>query len=173
MAFASMIGRPPTHFITIHWYKADGGGDADRRFARFRVLAQKWLYRKKSPKKTRHPLTCGWVLEAPKGEIHSHMAIHIPMGLEKEFIAKLPSWVGGNVIPGTIDVRPITDNGWQKYVLKGVGPVGWDHFNISKHRRDAQGKIEGKRCGISQNIGPAARKRWNDRMAMYAKKESA
>jgi hypothetical protein len=165
--FANNIGKPLNQFVTIHWYKADGAADASPRFARFRECAQKWLYRKGVP------LTCCWVLESPKGEIHSHMAIHLPPKLLASFTAMLPVWVGGNDIPGMIDVGPITTNGWRQYVLKGIGPAGWDKFNIPHRHRNSQGRIKGKRCGTSQNIGPAARKRWSDRITRQFQEQKA
>jgi hypothetical protein len=166
-AFATRIGKPLTQFITIHWFKADGSENADRRFARLRECAQKWLVRKGVP------LTCCWVLEAPKQNVHSHMAIHLPPDLVESFSAMLSTWVGGNDVPGMIDVKPATTLGWRRYLLKGVGPAGWDKFNIPHRHRVPQGKIKGKRSGTSQNLGPAARKRWNDRMIRHLEDQKA
>ena len=45
------------------------------------------------------------------------------------------------------------------YLLKGGGPEVWRLFRIKKKWREAQGVIHGKRCGTSQNLGPAARLR--------------
>jgi hypothetical protein len=50
------------------------------------------------------------------------------------------------------------------YLLKGGGPKVWKLFpRIRKGWRRPQGLIFGKRCGTTQNIGPAARLRAADR----------
>jgi hypothetical protein len=44
------------------------------------------------------------------------------------------------------------------YLIKGGGPDVWKRFpRIRKDWRKPQGIIVGKRCGTSQNLGPAAR----------------
>jgi hypothetical protein len=44
------------------------------------------------------------------------------------------------------------------YLIKGGGPKVWKLFpRIRKEWRTAQGVIHGKRCGVSQNLGQAAR----------------
>ncbi len=44
------------------------------------------------------------------------------------------------------------------YALKGGGPKVWELFpRIRKEWRRPQGLIFGKRCGTTQNLGPAAR----------------
>jgi hypothetical protein len=78
----------------------------------------------------------------------------------------LPVWVGGNIVPGLIDARPITTKGWRKYLIKGVGEAGWDEFSIPYRWREGQGKVSGKRCGTSENIGSIARKRWKNRSSV-------
>ena len=45
------------------------------------------------------------------------------------------------------------------YLLKGGGPEVWKRFRIKKKFRERQGVIHGKRCGVSQNLGQAARLR--------------
>lgn len=45
------------------------------------------------------------------------------------------------------------------YALKGGGPKVWKLFpRIRKEWRRPQGLIFGKRCGTTQNLGPAARR---------------
>src|SRR5262245_39829301 len=45
------------------------------------------------------------------------------------------------------------------YLIKGGGPLVWEQFpRIRKDWRTPQGIIHGKRCGTTQNIGPAARR---------------
>jgi hypothetical protein len=46
------------------------------------------------------------------------------------------------------------------YLIKGGGPKVWKLFpHVRKKWRTAQGVIHGKRCGVSQNLGQAARLR--------------
>ena len=54
------------------------------------------------------------------------------------------------------DTSPYPDG---KYLIKGGGPKVWKKFNLKKDHRRLQGVIHGKRCGTTQNLGPAARRR--------------
>ena len=55
-----------------------------------------------------------------------------------------------------IDLR-IHDNPDGKYLIKGGDREVWKLFRLRKEHRRLQGIIFGKRCGVTQNIGPAAR----------------
>ena len=48
-----------------------------------------------------------------------------------------------------------------KYLLKGGTRAVWDEFQLPRKWRSklGEGLIEGKRCGVTPNIGPAARQR--------------
>jgi hypothetical protein len=48
------------------------------------------------------------------------------------------------------------------YLVKGGGSDVWRRFGIPHSWRKPQGLIFGKRCGTTQNIGPAARRRWKE-----------
>jgi hypothetical protein len=45
------------------------------------------------------------------------------------------------------------------YLLKSGGPDVWRKYGVPSVWRKPQGFIQGKRCGVTENIGPAARKR--------------
>jgi len=45
------------------------------------------------------------------------------------------------------------------YLLKGGGPDVWRKFGVPHCWRKSQGIIYGKRCGVTENIGAAARRR--------------
>jgi hypothetical protein len=45
-----------------------------------------------------------------------------------------------------------------KYLIKGGGPRVWKLDRLRKKHRCSQGVIHGKRCGTTENIGPAARR---------------
>jgi hypothetical protein len=47
------------------------------------------------------------------------------------------------------------------YLLKGGGRDVWSEFGVPKTWRRGQGLIVGKRCGTTENIGPAARNKWS------------
>jgi len=38
----------------------------------------------------------------------------------------------------------------------------WKRFRLRKEHRRLQGIIQGKRCGVTENIGAAARTRWKE-----------
>ena len=67
---------------------------------------------------------------------------------------------------GNLDDRTIAltfpNNPDGKYLLKGATRAVWDSYNSPDKWRNKRGEgvIEAKRCGTTQNIGPAARKRW-------------
>jgi len=52
---------------------------------------------------------------------------------------------------------PTNPNG--VYLLKGGGADVWRRFGVPRRWRRPQRLIQGKRCGITENIGPAARVR--------------
>ena len=56
----------------------------------------------------------------------------------------------------------IHDNPDGKYLIKGGGTKIWKRFRLRNKHRRLQGLICGKRCGVTENIGLAARKRWSE-----------
>ena len=62
----------------------------------------------------------------------------------------------------------VNDNPDGKYLIKGGGPEVWKHFRLRKDHRRMQGLIHGKRCGTTENIGPAARRRWTEELLAAA-----
>ena len=48
-----------------------------------------------------------------------------------------------------------------KYLLKGGTSAVWEEFMLPTKWRSklGEGMIDGKRCGVAQNIGPLARER--------------
>ena len=64
----------------------------------------------------------------------------------------------GNYADHTLKLTfPRNPNGL--YLLKGGGPDVWQAFGVPMSWRKRQGLIVGKRCGTTENIGPAARQR--------------
>ncbi len=69
----------------------------------------------------------------------------------------------GNYADHTLKLTfPRNPNGL--YLLKGGGPDVWQAFGVPMSWRKRQGLIAGKRCGTTENIGPAARHRWRNRL---------
>ena len=69
----------------------------------------------------------------------------------------------GNNADHTLKITfPLNPNGL--YLLKGGGPDVWQAFGVPMSWRKRQGLIVGKRCGTTENIGPAARQRWSNRL---------
>jgi hypothetical protein len=65
-------------------------------------------------------------------------------GILGEFAVRLVIWPDPDVL----------------YLIKGGGPLVWKQFpRIRKDWRTPQGIIHGKRCGTTQSIGSAARRR--------------
>jgi hypothetical protein len=73
----------------------------------------------------------------------------------------------GNYADHTLKLTfPRNPNGL--YLLKGGGRDVWKAFGVPKSWRKGQGLIAGKRCGTTENVGPAARQRWRNRLQQVA-----
>ena len=167
LAFAGEIGTPLNAHATIHWVGTQAGDDPDGgRFAKVREGLDKWL--------TRHGLSGGltgiWVrerLSSGSAEItHCHMLFHLAhpfirgrrhIEVERALERLIDRHGDGNLLDCTFKLTfPRNPNG--VYLLKGGGPDVWRKFCVPRCWRKPQGIIYGKRCGTTQNIGPAARK---------------
>jgi hypothetical protein len=177
LAFAKRIDFPLVAHLTIHWTFTDIGDDPDGKlFARFREGLDKWA--------RRHgfPLTGIWArerLSRGQGEtVHCHLLFHLPIkyrsgkGL-REVEAAIYRLInrhgrhagdkrGDGYWADNVIKVVIHDNPDGKYLIKGGGPEVWEFFRVRKEDRNSQGIIHGKRCGSTENIGPAARGRWKD-----------
>jgi hypothetical protein len=161
--FAKRIGLPLVAHLTIHWSGTDAWDDPEgTRFAKVREGLAKVLFRRGIPR--------AWVwcreCKAHTDIVHSHLLFYLPVEYRsgprlEEMNAHLVRLVDrqGNGILGEFAVRLVI---WPDpdglYLIKGGGPDVWRQFpRIRKEWREQQGIILGKRCGTSQNIGPAAR----------------
>lgn len=132
-------------------------------------LHDKWLLRRG----IHGGLTCIWVRERTSsvrgGAVHSHMLFHLPhpfttgrkrIEVEAALERLIARHGGGDCLDQASKItEPDEPDG--VYFLKGGGPDVWDEFDVPRQWRTPQGKIYGKRCGFTENIGPTARKRWN------------
>jgi hypothetical protein len=102
------------------------------------------------------------VVENHGGDTHVHWAVHVPKPLQREFGTKLRRWlarVAGAVTceASAIYCQPIPGpRGLGKYMMKGIDPRYAAFYHV---RHEAQGIVYGKRCGISESLGPRARRR--------------
>jgi hypothetical protein len=170
--FSKSIGLPLVAHLTIHWAYTNAGDDPDgKRFAKVREGLAKWLHR--------HGIVfaCAWSLERlSNGQaevVHVHMLFHLPPQycVERKLqieaaIFRLIERHGGGYWADEVIRLTIWPNPDGKYLIKGGGPKVWNQFRLRKEHRRLQGLIHCKRCGTTQNIGRAARRRALQRGAM-------
>lgn len=164
---AREIGTPLSAHATIHWAGTHAGDDPDgRRFAKVREGFDKWLARQGIPE----GLTAIWVRERLSGGsaevVHCHMLCHLPPAYRKgrkydQVISALERLIDRHGVANYLDCTlkltfPANPNG--VYLLKGGGADVWRKFAVPQAWRNPQGRIFGKRCGVTENIGAAARK---------------
>jgi hypothetical protein len=171
VAFAREIGTPLNAHATIHWVGTEVGDDPNgERFAKVREGFDKWLKRQG----ILGGLTAIWVRERKSGGmsevVHCHMLFHLAhpffkgrkrIQVESALERLVDRHGNGNYADYTVKLTfPSNPNGL--YLLKGGGPDVWRRFGVPSCWRASQGLIFGKRCGTTENIGPAARKRCRD-----------
>lgn len=171
--YAAAAGMPLNRFTTVHWQKA-GVADGLAATGRFLKLAGDWI-RSRGGR-----FAWIWVREggSEKGE-HVHILLHLPPHLAGGFNRRQRGWLkacGAAWRAGVILSPPIgrcLAHAYQgelagrsyavnlgvvlDYVLKGADHRARESLGI--RRREHGGEIVGKRCGVSQNIGAAARQR--------------
>ena len=169
---AGAIKLPLNRMVTIHWEAAGVplAGMA-KATGRFLDLLTKWLARQKSR------TAWLWVHEGGDGKGgHCHLLAHVPPECVKALTGQLRGWLGritGNpylrrvihskpiggrlgLERGNPDVHAINLEAALSYVLKGASPEAASQFALE--RLEPGGRVIGKRCGTSQNIGAKARK---------------
>ncbi len=69
--------------------------------------------------------------------------------------------VAGKILDDRTVETTFPENPDGKYLLKGGTPSVWEEFRLPDKWRSrlGEGVIKGKRCGMTQDIGPAARRR--------------
>ena len=162
--FAKMIGLPLVAHLTVHWSLTDVADDPDGKlFAKVREGLDKWL--------DRHGVEFAgvWARERQAGGqsdvVHCHLLFHLPVDFRtgkklrqvEAAIFRLVKRHGGDVTDDRAIKLVIHDNPDGKYLIKGGGQKVWKRFGLRKSHRRLQGLIHGKRCGTTENIGPAAR----------------
>lgn len=172
--FAPKAGVPFNLFKTIHWQKA-GVSDPLAATGRFLKLASDWIRSKGGTS------AYVWVREAgdEKGE-HVHILLHVPPALAPGLARRQRGWLqacGAEWRRGVIYTERIGQSlrhatagevsgkdylahlkAVVGYVLKGGEPVALEALGLE--RVETTGAVVGKRAGVSQNLGPAARRRY-------------
>ncbi len=171
-AHALAIRLPFTRFITVHWESAAIAlADMAGATGRFLDLMTKAL--------ARHGARTAWLWVHENGEGkggHVHILAHVPAGLAP-IVARLQRrWlrsitgqpyrarlihskpIGGRLglETGNPDLHALNLSAALAYVIKGADPIAARQFGLS--RLEPGGRVIGKRCGTSQNIGPKARR---------------
>lgn len=169
---AAQIGLPFTRMVSIHWEAAGVplAGMA-KATGRFLDLLTKAL--------ARHSSRTAWLWVHESGDRkggHAHLLVHVPARLVPVVTGLQRGWLRrttcGSYRARVIHSRPIGGrlgletgnpelhavNGAVAlaYVLKGAAPDAASQFGLE--RLEPGGRIIGKRCGTSQNIGAKARK---------------
>lgn len=166
------IGLPFTRMISIHWEGAgvplEGMAKATYRFT---DLLTKAL--------ARHGSRTAWLWTHESGDGkggHCHLLAHVPADLVPVVMALQRGWlrritgqpyrarvihskpIGGRLglEAGNPDLHAVNLEAALSYVLKGASPEAASRFALE--RLEPGGRIIGKRCGTSQNIGAKARK---------------
>lgn len=168
-AHAQRIGLPFTRMFTVHWQAAGVPLAAmPRATGHFLDLLTKAIQR--------HGSRTAWLFVHESGAgkgAHCHLFAHIPDALAPLVARRQRSWIKRITAqayrPRAIKSRPIIGASAGdaalyatnlaaavEYLLKGADPVTAARYGLT--RLEAGGRISGKRCGTSQNIGPKARK---------------
>jgi hypothetical protein len=163
VSFAKAIGLPLVAHLTIDWAATEVGDDPDGKlFAKVREGLHKWFDRRGIE------LAGAWARECPGGDVeHCHLLFHLPMAYRsghklnqiEAAVYRLVDRHGGGVCGDDAIKLVIWSNPDGKYLIKGGGPKVWTRFRLRKEHRRLQGRIHGKRCGTTENIGARARRR--------------
>lgn len=170
---ASEIGLPFTRLVTVHWEAAGlpltGMAKATGRY--LDLLA-------KAITRHHHQTAWLWVHENAGGHEkggHAHVLAHVPPDLVSRLTALQRGWlrritgqpyrarvihskpIGGRLglESGNPVLHAINLDAALVYVLKGASPEAASQFGLE--RLEPGGRVIGKRCGTSQNIGSKAR----------------
>lgn len=168
---AQKIGLPFTRMISIHWESAGVPlASMARATGRFTDLMTKAL--------ARHGSDTAWLWTHESGDGkggHCHLLAHVPGDLVSRLTALQRGWlrritgqpyrarvihskpIGGRLglEAGNPDLHAINLEVALAYVLKGASPQAAAQFRLE--RLEPGGRVIGKRCGTSQNIGAKAR----------------
>ena len=178
VAFAKSVGLPLVAHLTIHWSLTDIGDDPDGKlFAKLREGLHKWLDRQGIV------FAAAWARERQcRGQSdveHCHLLFHLPVKYTSgkgraevnDAILRLVELHGRGITHDSVVKLTLWPNPDGKYLIKGGGRKVWKKFRLRKEHRRLQGLIHGKRCGVTENIGPAIRKGWKEQRKALSEKQ--
>jgi hypothetical protein len=161
--FAAVIGRPLNVAVDLNWSKMSARDDVHGHLlAGWRKGASRFL-RKQGVDR----LTCTWARERPTIPVprpNAHLNCHIPARVYDAFIKNAHSFLPPGCVAyerDAIYIQLIGGSGDDhrrraEYLVKGT------HLKARlpiQRKRNYQGRIFGKRCGTSEDIGLTARLR--------------
>jgi hypothetical protein len=151
-AIARWLRRRGVPFAGIWCREKKSGGQAEVEHAHLIVhLPAEWLAGAKLTNIDGGVSGCAELLQA---EAAAHRIVDQYAGRPDDYSVKLKLPTDGG-LPGPYNGRSYDG----LYLLKGGGPKVWKLFpRIRKGWRRPQGLIFGKRCGTTQNLGPAPRR---------------
>lgn len=161
--YATSINRGLNTAVDINWSRTTARDDIDgKKLASWRKAAGRFLR-----KHGAGGLTCAWARERPTSPIarpKAHLNCHIPAQLYDAFVKNVHRFLPPGCSACGVDavyVQLIGSTGEDhrrrsEYLVKGAHPRA--RLPI-KRKRISQGRIIGKRCGTSEDIGLAARTR--------------
>jgi hypothetical protein len=162
--FAARIGRPLNVAVNLNWSKTTAGDDPQGELLRaFRKAAGRFLC-----EHSVGGLTCVWVRENPISPVarpNAHLDCHVPQWLFEAFDKAAHRFLPPGCDLSDPDaiwidiIKPTSKDSRRRseYLVKGVDPRARLEMNC---RRIPQGRIHGKRCGTSEDIGRRSRARW-------------
>jgi hypothetical protein len=163
VTFSAAMGLHLRAHLTTAWSLTMAFDDHEgKRAALVREGLKKVLHRRGIP-------WCGvWVREckAQTDVTHDHLLFHLPMKLcsitsMQELEVSILLLVGrhgeGVTDRKAIQLTLYVHGADGRYLLKGGGREVWERYRLPSSWRRMQGRIFGKRCGTTVNLGRAAR----------------
>jgi len=165
VVFADQAGLTLRAHLTTHWALTMAFDDREgKRAAKVREGLNKQLHRLG----VLGGLTGVWVREckAQTEVSHDHLLFHLPREIctapiLQNLTACALRLVGrhgdGLTSRKAVKLTLYLNGADGRYLLKGGDREAWEKYRLPSSWRRVQGRIYGKRCGTTQNIGPAAR----------------
>lgn len=170
-AFAGAIGRPLLYRIHLNWNRTDLEDDVDGSVAAaYRARIARWL---RHPDRGQHTLHAIYVRERPVGasaKPNDHIHLHVPANLAERLPAVAADLLPQAAFPLGRKAIVVDQIGWTTpardgalaYLLKSTAPGAarlMESEGLLAIRPQPQGRVHGKRCGVTENLSRAARER--------------